>query len=1597
MTPTTPILHILPNGIHRRDKDGSATLRLVLLLLPDRPHDAIVGNASTPAVWSVDNWPRRAHGWLEGLVAGGREVTLRDAGDDSVVTNGRIRSASRELPPSDLARIETLWYGACGGAAGLAELLRDATTSEPESKAAEAIPAPTREASLLLPLERARAALTAIGGPDGPLAGRPVARPPMRALAAIGRPWIGVAGPMVQLAAAGADVLLPELAQRLTSPPSVSAWLAQRAAGHEDHTHPYSRLLDLEALALAAIGRGGEDLLWLSDRMHALHHAALNDPADDANALRKATSAGGRRLHQLLASPGLLRLFGWARDVLLEVPYLPATEEMAIHLTLSSMAGDPVYRPVATVLDTARGGFFPAVQRDWLRLTGKGKASPWSHAGLRVLSPEEGPRVFAGSIEPSLSTEADHQCQMSGRATRLITGPLSLFPLRDTKPGEVSFDGTLLFATALAAPPRLYLGIDARDGTTTWHPTSARSVALSDPWIRGEGAKWPDAVLRKLTPDWLPAWERDAAGVTDNTSYQSLNPDGKALCETRDPRLAAYHGEDLGAPPNELTPANAANRSVGWHADEVRLNPDHDLLVSQQVVASTKIGIAPLCFGWSYRFVLAEQCLGGAGAGGVHIQRVLAQPGGATLAWPPPGQPGFRYLRHEPIAKPVVLLTPDTPRDGGLEHKLQTSERMVLVRARAPQADDASSLNRTSRILLVPAVACATAARHDVFDGEVEFTAIRVQDRHHRWVEVPVRIPPQGLGEAYIEGGNEVAGETSVKQPARLRPRRAGEAREIRKAPYYPDPAAALLVIRLAHPSDGSWLDEPPLVLRLRPSFETNGSNAWPDVAPVRIDLVAASRDRAAHRLREAGWDSGPASAGLRSRVVTVTLAPGESVRLKAWLVPDATDLASWFDVVERSAVLTQVEAKACISPGAGASPTLDGLAALIGNRACATGPAVERVAASFHAHLLAEPMPEIADSLELNLIHASDTPILAPEFVRGTIGLARPSSLEPAALARFLGESGRAAGWVDGAAAEDGATALLPGGTIVFDPTTSEQLVIEAEMVAPGRETLDSEARPLPPQLAPLPPMPLPFRLNSDGQAHFGWPDDLEARPSPAGLVPLQPRRVELVRISNIPIPADARAGPRELSLEELFAGASPGFAGASVAFQPVLEQPQARRVRLYVRALPRHAALITAPPKKNAPQVDRSIVGAPTQMLWAAATARPAPVIPKDFGPDLVWPPIVRRHDGAGLTIEGERRVGLRLWLRRPWFSSGEGERLGIVLWPPPAFALTDGSTVALAPDDEALHGLHPGDLGPLGAFVSSWGHDPLGTLAPAPVQLRTLRPRAAPRWSSAFLARAHIDLGEEARFHPSLLMPVSGLVDTESLATRETMSPVSVLSAPVRFAHDLPAQPDEGPDAYIDLNMHLPAATDVLFQLGLVRLQEHARLDRRSPLFSGGRPGIRLSAPTPLQGRVPPVRRFGVTVTFLDQRHGAGRAVSLIGVTLAGPLTADKHSETGRRVLMSLTEIIGGDEVFVMDENGREAKLLWIGGAPNQGIEYRALRGEERWTGVFRVAGNVLHEKRDIKAAILEDGWLPDSAGDSPTTPMPRFSVALSLMDR
>jgi hypothetical protein len=124
---------------------------------------------------------------------------------------------------------------------------------------------------------------------------------------------------------------------------------------------------------------------------------------------------------------------------------------------------------------------------------------------------------------------------------------------------------------------------------------------------------------------------------------------------------------------------------------------------------------------------------------------------------------------------------------------------------------------------------------------------------------------------------------------------------------------------------------------------------------------------------------------------------------------------------------------------------------------------------------------------------------------------------------------------------------------------------------------------------------------------------------------------------------------------------------------------------------------------PDASVPGDDGQSVVGPKMAVSIPSAARPAPPIVHSVVPLLRWSdgtepeqPVARRHG---------RRAGVRIFLERPWFSSGAGELLGVLLAP--------RSNDEFGPPPEDQSGF---------PWVSKWGGDP--AWRSAPVERRPLR---------------------------------------------------------------------------------------------------------------------------------------------------------------------------------------------------------------------------------------------------------------------------------
>lgn len=338
-----------------------------------------------------------------------------------------------------------------------------------------------------------------------------------------------------------------------------------------------------------------------------------------------------------------------------------------------------------------------------------------------------------------------------------------------------------------------------------------------------------------------------------------------------------------------------------------------------------------------------------------------------------------------------------------------------------------------------------------------------------------------------------------------------------------------------------------------------------------------------------------------------------------------------------------------------------------------------------------------------------------------------------------------------------------------------------------------------------------------------------------PDGTVTLPRSEITLLRVEDLPAPVPGRPeaeadGRWPLRLENLTAGETTTSLG-TVKARHIFPDRKARRLDIRVLARARHETLMRTASKEAhngrwlrsskdpvAPLDDKS----PTVSVWLPSDVRPAEPIAHTPIPAFVWRPT------AG---DSKSRVALvRIPLGRGWFSSGEEERLGIVVWPPNLFELAPQD---LASDQVGIDGYQPrqmklpdfmdDDLGPAGRFITRWGSDPTHPPAELPpsTPLRTFVDPSAFRdlWPDT-------RLGFEASIAKHVDMPVrtgaSTAADLDKVGAQATMK-VSLVTYAPRF--DI-----ETEQWYVDAAIEHPYEAQPFLRLGLVRYQAHATTDRQ-----------------------------------------------------------------------------------------------------------------------------------------------------------------------
>jgi len=724
---------------------------------------------------------------------------------------------------------------------------------------------------------------------------------------------------------------------------------------------------------------------------------------------------------------------------------------------------------------------------------------------------------------------------------------------------------------------------------------------------------------------------------------------------------------------------------------------------------------------------------------------------------------------------------------------------------------------------------------------------------------------------------------------------------------YLPDPAAETMSLRLRVTGSDKYLKGDVLVELYPNAVDTDYPNTLPLVVTVEkinkqrpksadsVTEVLLGDPKAIVRIREKGiLLPGPSGPGVRARHLRIVLAPGEKFDLEATCVPSKAKLASWFSLPEAMGVQNLLAARSPVAANALCLSCGEAPIAMLTAMVKQAGPAartglggyappdqngIDAVATALLACIRNNwQLSEVAGTTTLSVEHAISAPQNAVSLDK--IVILRPDqSIPPNAPPPV-------------SSAQNSPTLLLTGELLV-DLEQVDAVDIVAEVVNPGGKPFDDPARGrgvLAKRAGHWPTMP-----RGDGtrqyirkRAVLGFDVDAD------GKITLLPEIVTLLRIQNLPDPraaVNSSSGPpifldpdpskarfARISLGALDWAARnatpveipiasdghPDQSGNPVATHTIgvsrpheISYTRARYLKLYAVSVSRFARSFETAPmfsddgeehvlQRRQPLHDRDQRKTGNAVeAWSPATARPAPAAARTPTPFFAIKRFAKR-DGVHTVQTLVRKCGIRLRFDRGMFSAGEGERIGIVLWPPDIVKQSAGdlerNTVSFNGRTMTLDEFEDADLGDGGQYISRWGGDPIRSDA-EPQKSWFMPP-------SAF-ACLNTEEADEPRLHdpiyvPSVLMPVSTAGPSGSDNNTPTDNDAPLTFMPVALLTFEPYFDIEAEEWFVDVAMDAARATDPFIRLGLVRYQPNAIND-----------DLRVSTPVRVWTQLPPLR--------------------------------------------------------------------------------------------------------------------------------------------
>jgi hypothetical protein len=739
------------------------------------------------------------------------------------------------------------------------------------------------------------------------------------------------------------------------------------------------------------------------------------------------------------------------------------------------------------------------------------------------------------------------------------------------------------------------------------------------------------------------------------------------------------------------------------------------------------------------------------------------------------------------------------------------------------------------------------------------------------------------------EASNPDSGDLVYSTSAPFKPKR--------KHPYYPDPAVRSYAVGVRLAGTATYLSGGACTIDVY-----GGGYAYPDARPLALTLQRSS----SHAKRgmpptlkevltwpKTGGDgrvSGHAPGAKRfvgSVEAILTLAPGDDFEVDVWCIPDRECLGRLFAVIEAIGTLAIARASfSDVKDEQGQAKTvrvvptkarvcaelqkvlpeivcaevdkcllevgINGDQDLLWDEGCG-GPGglpapgretLQAIARGIHDALSLGPLDEIAAVRTLRATHAIDQPSHPARLNPATPLVKSNSTFSPYLELRRVKDDDARTEHYDGA------------GEIQIHLATTGSLEVRAEVASPSSDRLDD-----------------PRRGRSLRDRRTGrWPkrEDGSAVPmrdifgfdiAEDGEVTFPRKEIILHRLDEIPqlpkapsVPPSSDNGLCCIPLKEVLAPAGPGdFGNSKPSFQ--FTDGLARQLVLNFVAYGRHSEQMR---KANSPgrngywlrdgaYLEAKDASKPSEPIhaWLQASVRPAEPGARTPVPAFLWSETATKASSRAIEKQLTRRSIVRIPLSRPWFSSGEEERLGIVIWPPTLFSqdplqfdkdIVETRRVSGLASDHArqmsLPDFHDEDLGAGGKFVTRWGGDPMRT----PAELQMLdnqaetdptKPAAVPYLRTFVPASAFVDYYTKAAdLVPNVSLPVRVTEGASAGAT--TTGTDSAARTPPLVVSLLTYKPKfdrETEQWFVDVTIEHPREAEPFVRFGLVRYQPYA----------------------------------------------------------------------------------------------------------------------------------------------------------------------------